>query len=149
MDDVRDAIRRVISDRIDAIRAKNAEVAIACLADDVLAFEMVPPLTQPAGAARDAAALAAWLAGFDDIDVQVRELAIEADERVAFAAALHHLRGTRAGGHPVSLWMRSTLCFRRERNVWKIAHSHTSVPFYPGPEAKAALDLEPAAQSTD
>jgi ketosteroid isomerase-like protein len=39
--------------------------------------------------------------------------------------------------------MRSTMCFRRESGGWKIAHAHTSVPFYPGPEPRAALDLEP------
>ena len=149
MDDAREEIRRIVSERIAAIRMRNAEAAIACLADDVLAFEMVPPLVVPAGAAGDPSAFAAWLAGFEDIDVEVRELAIEADETVAFAAALHHLRGRRVGGTPVSVWMRSTLCFRREGDGWKIAHSHTSVPFYPGPDTKAALDLEPTAQSTD
>jgi ketosteroid isomerase-like protein len=149
MDDPRDEIRRVISERIAAIRAKNAEAAVASLADDALAFEMVPPLALPAGAARDAAGFAAWLAGFEEIDVEVRELVIEADEKVAFGAALHRLHGTRVGGIPINLWMRSTLCFRRQVDGWKIAHSHTSVPFYPGPEAKAALDLQPTSQSTD
>jgi ketosteroid isomerase-like protein len=149
MQDPRDEIRRVISERIAAIRAKNAEAAIACLAEDVLAFEMVPPLVLASGAARDTAGFAAWLSGFEEIDIEIRELAIETDERVAFAAALHRLRGTRTGGHTVSLWMRSTLCFRRESDGWKIAHSHTSVPFDPGSEAKAALDLQPAPQSTD
>ena len=149
MDDPRDEIARVISERVAAIRAKNAEAAVACLAHDVLAFEMVPPLALPAGAARDAAGFAAWLAGFEEIEVEVRELAIEADEKIAFAAALHRLRGTRVGVESVSLWMRSTLCFRREVDGWKIAHSHTSVPFYPGPGAKAALDLQPPPQSTD
>lgn len=149
MDDPREEIRRIVSGRIAAIRGRNVEAAIAALAEDVLAFEMVPPLALPAAAARDAGGFAAWLAGFQEIDVEVRELAIEADGTLGFAAALHHLRGTRVGGHPVSLWMRSTLCFRREAGGWKIAHSHTSVPFYPGPEGKAALDLQPAPQSTD
>ncbi len=149
MDDARDEIRRIVSERVAAIRAKNVEAAMACLADDVLAFEMVPPLALAAGAARDPAGFASWLASFEEIDVEVRELSVEADEKVAFAAALHHLRGTRVGGHPVSLWMRSTLCFHRQSDGWRIAHSHTSVPFYPGPDAKAALDLQPAPQSTD
>jgi ketosteroid isomerase-like protein len=39
--------------------------------------------------------------------------------------------------------MRSTLCFRRDGDEWKIVHAHTSLPFYPGPEFKAAIDLQP------
>ena len=71
----------------------------------------------------------------------MRDLKIEADERIAFAHALHHLTGTR--GRPVTLWMRSTLCFRREADGWKIAHAHTSVPFHMDGSFRAAVDLEP------
>ena len=35
--------------------------------------------------------------------------------------ALHHLTGKRVDRREVSLWMRSTLCFRREGGAWKIA----------------------------
>jgi ketosteroid isomerase-like protein len=147
MDDPREEIRAVISERIEAIQNKDAAAAIALLGEDIVAFEMVPPLALSARAARDADTFAAWLGGFEEIDVEVQGLAIEADDKVGFSAALHHLTGRRVGGQKVSLWMRSTLCFRRGRNGWKIAHSHTSVPFYPGPDMKAALDLQP--QSTD
>jgi ketosteroid isomerase-like protein len=143
MTDAQSEIRRVIAERIAAIRAKDAARAVACLASDVVAFEMVPPLALPPGAARDAEGFATWLAGFEEVDVEVRDLAIEADGDVGFAHALHHLTGTRAGGSKVGLWMRSTLGFRREDGRWKIAHAHTSVPFHPGPELKAAVDLEP------
>ena len=143
MADARAEISRIIDERIAAIRAKDADAAVACLASDVVAFEMVPPLALPAGAARDVHGFAAWLAGFEDIDVEVRDLTIEADGAVGFARALNHLKGTRVGGNKVSLWMRSTLCFRRDEQGWRIAHAHTSVPFYPGPQPRAALDLHP------
>jgi ketosteroid isomerase-like protein len=104
---------------------------------------MVPPLSLPPGAARDEAGFAAWLAGFERIAVEVRDLHIEADESVGFAHALHHLTGVRASGAPMDLWLRSTLCFRRDCSKWRIVHAHSSVPFYPGPELKAALDLKP------
>jgi ketosteroid isomerase-like protein len=144
MSSAQEQIRAVIEERIGAIRRKDAAAAVACLAEDVVAFEMVPPLSLPPGAARDAEATAAWLAGFEELDVELRDLAIEADGSVGFARALHHLKGTRVGGHKVSLWMRSTMCFRRERGEWVIAHAHTSVPFYPGSEMKAAVDLVPS-----
>ena len=143
MSDSEMQIRKVIDQRIAAIRSKDAKAAVARLADDVVAFEMVPPLALPPGAARDVEGFAAWLSAFDEIDVEIRDLAIEADEQIAFARALHHLKGRRVGGQEVSIWMRSTLCFRREGNAWKIAHAHTSVPFHPGPELRAAVDLAP------
>ena len=142
-DDAKEAIRRVIDERIAAIRAKDAHSVVGSLAEDVVAFEMVPPLALPAGAARDVESVAAWLSGFEEIAVEVRDLRIEANEDVGFAHALHHLTATRAGGTAIGIWMRSTLCFRREAGRWKIAHAHTSVPFYPGPEPKAAIDLQP------
>jgi ketosteroid isomerase-like protein len=109
----------------------------------VVAFELAPPLALPPGAARDAEGLAAWLSGFEALDIEVREMRIEADGDVGFAHALHHLKGTRAGGRPVSLWMRSTLCFRREGGAWTIAHAHTSVPFHMDGSFRAAADLVP------
>ena len=143
MTDAQMEIAKVIEARIAAIRAKDPAAAVACLAADVVAFEMVPPLSLPPSAARDVEATAAWLAGFEEVDVELRDLRIEADGSVGFAHALHHLKGTRVGGQRVSVWMRSTMCFRREGGEWRIAHAHTSVPFYPGQEMKAAVDLEP------
>lgn len=143
MSSAEEQIRAVIEERIAAMRDKDAARAVAPLAEDAVAFEMVPPLALPPGAAGDAEGLTAWMSGFEEVDVEVRDLRIEADGEVGFAHALHHLKGRRAGGQPVSLWMRSTLCFRREGAEWKIAHAHTSVPFYPGPEMKAAVDLVP------
>jgi ketosteroid isomerase-like protein len=138
-----DEIRAAIEERIAAMRAKDAERAIACLSDDVVAFELAPPLALPPGAARDEKGLAAWLAGFEEIEVEARDLRIEASDTIAFAHALHHLTGARAGAHQVDLWMRSTLCFRRENDGWRITHAHTSVPFYMDGTFRAAVDLKP------
>ena len=143
MTEAQDEIRALIERRIAAMRSKDANAAIACLAEDVVAFELAPPLALPPGAARDAEGLAAWLGGFEELDFSVRDMTIEAGGDVGFAHALHHLSGTRPGGRPVSLWMRSTLCFRREAGGWKIAHAHTSVPFHMDGSFRAAVDLQP------
>jgi ketosteroid isomerase-like protein len=143
MTEAQDEIRALIERRIAAMRSKDANAAIACLAEDVVAFELAPPLALPPGAARDAEGLAAWLGGFEELDVSVRDMTIEAGGDVGFAHAMHHLSGTRPGGRPVSLWMRSTLCFRRDAGGWKIAHAHTSVPFHMDGSFRAAVDLQP------
>ena len=138
-----DEIRELIDERIAAMRGKDAVRAVARVAADAVTFELPPPLVQPAGAAADADALGAWLAGFEKLDIAVKDMRIEADGTVAFAHALHHLTGTRPGGRPVSLWMRSTLGFRRASDGWTIVHAHTSVPFYMDGSFRAAVDLEP------
>lgn len=136
-------IKAVIDDRIAAIGDMDAARAIGCLTDDVVAFELAPPLSLSADEVRDEAGFAAWLAGFDEIAIEVRNLAIEADESIGFARALHHLVATRVGGRSVSLWLRSTLCFRREPGGWRIAHAHSSVPMLMDGSFLAAIDLEP------
>ena len=135
-------IEAVVHERIDAIRSKNASRAISTLARDAVAFELAPPLAVSSHAARDVEALGAWLAGFEQIDIEVRDMEIEADNRVGFAHALHHLTGARINGGRVSLWLRS-LCFRKVEGKWKIAHAHSSVPFYMDGSFRAAIDLEP------
>lgn len=143
MSEAETEIRAVIGERVAALRAKDAVRATAFLTEDLVAFELAPPLALPPGAAADVQGLAAWLSNFAEIDVEVRDLAIEGGDRVAFARALHHLTGTRTDGRPVSLWMRSTLGFRRVASGWRIAHAHTSVPFYMDGSFRAAVDLEP------
>src|SRR3954468_15532910 len=88
-------IRALIEERIAAIRAKDAARGIATLAEDVVAFELAPPLSVTADKARDAKLFGQWLAGFDKIDIEVRDLKIEADGGVGFAHALYHLTGSR------------------------------------------------------
>jgi ketosteroid isomerase-like protein len=136
-------IRALIDERIAAIKSKDAARAIACLGEDVVAFELAPPLAIPASAARDRAGFQAWLDAFAEIAVEVRDLQIEVDGTVGFAHALHHLTGKRLDGRPVSLWMRSTLCFHEEANGWCIAHAHTSVPMKMDGSFLAAVDLRP------
>lgn len=137
------AITALVEQRLAAIRDKDAAQAVAALADDVVAFELAPPLALAPGAARDEAGFAAWLSGFEEIAVEVRDMRVEADESIGFAHALHRLVGTRAGGRHVSLWLRSTLCFRRDAGGWKIAHAHSSVPMHMDGSFRAAIDLQP------
>ena len=136
-------ISALIDERIAAIRDKDAGPAVATLTEDIVAFELAPPLAVGADKARDAATFATWLTGFEIIDVEVRDRHIETDGDVGFARALHHLTGIRTDGRKVSMWMRSTLGFKREKDGWKIAHAHTSVPMHMDGSFRAAVGLEP------
>lgn len=138
------AIRELIDAQVDSFRRKDAAAAVALLADDVVAFEMIPPLVLPPQSARSEQAMAGWFAGWDGpITVEIRDLVVHVGGDVAFSHSLNRLAGTRLGGGRTDIWMRSTLGFRRTRDGWRIAHGHTSVPFDPADGFRARLDLRP------
>ena len=137
-------IRRLLDERVAAIRRKDARAVAASLAPDAIVFEMIPPLRLPVGAAQDVDGIQAWLSSWaEGPEVEIRDLRIDADGNLGLASSLNRLKGTRRDGKPTDLWIRSTLGLRRIGDEWRIVHAHSSVPFYPGPELKAALDLEP------
>ena len=139
-----DQIRALIEARADAMRSKDAAAAVTLLADDIIAFEMVPPLALPAEVVNNVQAMAGWFAGWEGpIEIEIRDLVIHADGNVAFAHSLNRLAGTRLGGGRTDMWMRSTLGFRRTGKGWRIVHGHTSVPFDPADGFKACLGLRP------
>lgn len=139
-----DAIRDLIDAQVDAFRRKDAAAAVALLADEVVAFEMIPPLVLPPGMARSEQAMAGWFAGWDGpVNIEIRDLIIHVGGDVAFSHSLNRLSGARLGGGLTDIWMRSTLGFRRTADGWRIVHGHTSVPFDPADGFRARLDLRP------
>ena len=139
-----DAIRALIEAQVEAFRRKDAAAAVALLADDVVAFEMIPPLVLPAEAARSEQAMTGWFAGWDGpVNIEIRDLVIQVGGDVAFSHSLNRLSGSRLGGGGTDIWMRSTLGFRRTASGWRIVHGHTSVPFDPADGYRARLDLKP------
>lgn len=139
-----DAIRALVDARADAMRRKDAAAATELMADDVIAFEMVPPLAFAPGDAKDEALLAGWFASWDGpITVEIRDLVIHVGGEIGYCHSLNRLAGKRAGGGETDIWMRSTLGFRRSSAGWRIIHGHTSVPFDPANGFRARLDLSP------
>lgn len=141
-------IRAVVDARLAALRSKDARGALASLTTDVATFDLPPPLRTDGDAARDADALAEWLDTWAaPPQVSVSDLRIEADGDVAFAHGLLHMLGPRKDGTTTDLWARTTLGLRREGGDWRIAHEHTSVPFYMDGSLRAAVDLKPSGGS--
>ena len=62
---------------------------------------------------------------------------------VAFSCSLNRLGGKLHSGDEFEIWVRVTMGFRKVNGAWKIAHAHTSVPFYMDGSFKAATDLNP------
>jgi ketosteroid isomerase-like protein len=139
-----EAIRALIDAQVDAFRRKDAGAAVALLGEELVAFEMIPPLVMPPEAARSEQAMAGWFAGWQGpVNVEIRDLVIRVGGDIAFSHSLNRLWGTRLGGGVTDIWMRSTLGFARTTEGWRIVHGHTSVPFDPADRLRARLDLKP------
>jgi uncharacterized protein YndB with AHSA1/START domain/ketosteroid isomerase-like protein len=137
-------IRNVLADRTYALFGKNVDLAVKHLADDVVSFDLAPPLQLAGAAARDKKGIQAWFDTWQGpISWANHDLTVEIGGDIAFARSLGHMTGTKTDGYAVDLWVRCTVCFRRSGGVWKITHQHTSVPFYMDGSFKAAIDLKP------
>jgi ketosteroid isomerase-like protein len=138
------AIRSLLDRYTAAIEARDAKATIACYTDDIVAYDLAPPLAMGPSAVRDPNEIQQW---FDTwatpIGTHSRDLKLGVSGDIAQAFCLQHMTGTKKDGEAVDLWFRSTALFRRERGDWKIAHVHNSVPFAMDGSDKALLDLKP------
>ena len=135
-------IRSLIDERARALGAKDAGALLAHAAPDLVAFTLAPPLQNPRPL--DRRGLDEWFATWrDDLALEARDMRIEVGGDIAFAHGLVRMSGTKVDGERPDLWARQTLCLRRIDGVWKVAHEHTSVPFYMDGSYRAAVDLKP------
>lgn len=137
-------VRKLIDDCAQAIRDKDVGRTIVCYARDSLVFDLAPPLRHGGGDAGAREGLAAWFDTWKGpISLEIADLNIAAGGDIAYATSLNRLSGTKTDGETPDVWFRATYCLRKQDNAWKIAHEHTSVPFYMDGSYKAAVDLQP------
>ncbi len=138
-----DQVRAVLREWTDAISAKDAGRATALYADDVVAYDLAPPL-EHRGAGTIRKGLEEWFPTWTSrIGYETRDLAVLASGDLAICRSLNHMTGKRTSGETSDLWFRATVCLRRIGGAWKIVHEHSSVPFLMDGSDKAALDLAP------
>lgn len=138
------AIRALIEARNAAVYVGETQRAIAPLSQDVVAYDLQPPLQFVGAAARDADALAQWLATWEGpVSIEMPDPVISIDGKLAFAHGLSRMQGTKQGYGTGELWYRSTLCLKRIAGAWSIVHEHNSVPMKMDGSGLAATDLRP------
>ncbi|MFE3551398.1 YybH family protein [Streptomyces kronopolitis] len=137
-------IRAVLADRAAATAARDARRFLSHTTPDLVEFSLAPPLQYRGPQARDPRAIEAWYATWQGpVEVTPTQLEITVGGDVAFCHSINRMRGTKSDGHEVELWSRATVGLRRIDGVWKITHSHDSVPFLMDGSGRAALDLTP------
>jgi uncharacterized protein YndB with AHSA1/START domain/ketosteroid isomerase-like protein len=139
--DDQEKIRAIFGDRTNALFGKSVELAVKPLADDLVSYDLDPPLAH-VGPGRQG--LQDWFDTWDGpIAWAMRDTHVEVGGDIAFAYGLGHMTGTKKDGAKVDLWARVTVGLNRRGGVWKITHQHTSVPFRMDGSFKAAVDLQP------
>jgi ketosteroid isomerase-like protein len=125
-----------------AHRDKDGAAIAAAYAQDAVVCDLSPPL---AHRGVDAEVKQAWLDTWEgpvELETPPGTLTISGD------LAIHH-GFTRMSGKPkaapqrIGFWLRDTIVLRRGRDGWKIAHIHSSVPFYMDGSLRPAFDLQP------
>jgi uncharacterized protein (TIGR02246 family) len=135
-------IRDLLEDWAKAARTGDLKSVMAAYAPDVLAFDAIAQLQfKGAEAHRKHWEMCVEMCS-GPTTFEIHDLAIEAEGGVAFAHYLLRCGGTGPDGQKQAGWMRVTVCCRKERGRWRIAHEHFSVPFEME-SGKALLDLEP------
>ncbi|MGA5562234.1 YybH family protein [Streptomyces platensis] len=137
-------IRELLADRAAATKERDARRFLASSAPDLVDFGLAPPLQYKGPQARDQRAVEAWYATWaGPIEVTVTQLEITVGDEVAFGHSINRMRGTKTDGFEVELWSRATVGLRKTDGIWKITHTHESVPFLMDGSGLAALDLKP------
>ncbi|MHB1534296.1 MAG: YybH family protein [Acidimicrobiales bacterium] len=135
-------LRDLIDERVRAVRERDSATLAARPADDVITFDVLPPLNSR-GSQATVAHLQAWFDGYDGpIDYSAHDVQVSAQGDLGFCSFLYHVGGTLKTGDQVNMWVRATLCCRRIDGRWRIMHDHESVPFNPA-TGQALISLEP------
>ncbi len=135
-------IHQLMEDRAKFIRDKDIDGCMSFYAMEILVFDVVDAL-QNIGLDACRKRLEEWFVSFQGlIGFENFGLTITAGDAVAFCHSLIRVNGIKLDGENIEMFCRSTLCFHKADNKWKITHEHASVPF----DVKtglASLNLKP------
>ncbi|HZE83577.1 MAG TPA: nuclear transport factor 2 family protein [Puia sp.] len=123
------AIQAMLDERVQAIRNKDLDGAVAHYSDDAVVFDIIDPLQhKEVGSIRTR--LATWLSSFEGtIGYELRDLEIATGDEACWCRSLNHVDAKKRDGGQLNMWWRETLCWRNINGEWLITHAHSSVPF--------------------
>jgi ketosteroid isomerase-like protein len=135
-------IRELLDDWVESLRSKSIERVMSIYAQELVAFDIVPPL-QYVGADVYRKPWEEVFSAFQGpIDYEIHGLNITMSDDVAFTHSLNRISGTMNNERSTDLWVRCTACFRKINGKGLIAHLQVSVPV-DLESGKAVLDLKP------
>jgi uncharacterized protein (TIGR02246 family) len=136
-------IRTILNARAEAISKGDAKAALRSLADDVVVYDLPPPLLYEGDKAKSVEALEGWFDTWDGpVQVSIDQPTIMVSGDLAVAFGLLRMHGTKKMEGPLDQWSRSTVVLTRRDGEWRIAHEHNSFPLRMDGSGKAATDLK-------
>ena len=136
------AILELLAGLRQAHRDEDGAAIAAAFANDAVVTDLSPPL---AHRGVDPKAKQAWLDTWEgpvELETPPGTLTISGDLAVHYGVT--RMSGKpKAAPQPISFWLRDTIVLTRGRDGWKIAHMHSSVPFYMDGSLRPAFDLQP------
>lgn len=139
-----DTIIALLRQREEAIAARDVESALALLDEDVVSFDLPPPLATVGPEARDPASLRAWMDSWiGPISARLERPTVIVDGDLAVVFGFLHMQGERVGSGAIDVWARDTVVLRRRADGWRIVHEHSSFPMEMDGSGRAATDLRP------
>ena len=125
-----------------AVSAKDVDGVMELYTDDVVAYDVVPPL-QYVGKAAYRADYQQFFSQYEsDLHVETRDLQVGASGELAYATGLQMISGTLKHGGKSGAWVRFTSLYRKVDGKWLDFHDHVSVPA-DIESGKAMLELNP------
>lgn len=139
----RDEVYQTLESFAEAIREGDIKNIMKFYSDDIIAFDMMPPL-EFAGKEKYQKS---WEECFTNyfkfpvnFDYERQKFTIEGT--IAFTHTFVHMSGDPINGEEkVNIWMRNTTCLKKIGDKWLITHEHNSVPL--NNETKGMTDLHP------
>ena len=121
-------IREQIESFVKAFSTKNVDLMMSLFAPEMVSFDIIPPL-QYEGSDVYRKVWSETFALFQDpINIDLRNLNIVFDKRVAFSHCFLRLQATMMNGQKKDYWERLTFCFQKIEDKWLIVHEHVSFP---------------------
>ena len=124
-----------------AFTQMDVDSILALYTDDVVAYDVVPPL-QYVGKAEYRIDYQQFFSRYDSLHVEIRDLHIGTSGDLAYASGLELISGTLRNGQKSKVWLRFTSLFRKSDGHWLDFHDHVSVPAEIE-SGKAMLEMQP------
>jgi uncharacterized protein (TIGR02246 family) len=139
-----DDVLRVIREQEAATARGDAAGIVAAMAEDVVTFDLPPPLQSRGDDARNVEGLEGWFGTWETgvtVTLDAPEVIVSGDLAVVWG--LSRMQGTKKGAGPVDSWSRRTVVLRRAEGTWRIVHDHGSFPMAMDGSGRALDDLAP------
>jgi uncharacterized protein (TIGR02246 family) len=135
-------IRAWVNQWKQAFTEKNLDAIMPLYADDVVAYDIVPPL-QYVGKEAYRKDYESFLAQYQgNLHIEVKDLHIGGSSDLGYAIGLELIGGTLKNGQKSEVWLRFTSLYRKVNGKWLDFHDHVSVPA-DMESGKAMLELKP------